>query len=530
MADAPQTIPIPAAEPPVFGPAFRSIVEMSDRGVAILDGSLVVLYANPMLGAFVARPPESLVGRPLATVLPDVQARLVADLLREAREKAGGTAQAETTLPAADGPRDVDATLVLAPAAEAATCYVYFRDITRFKRIEAELRKANAFFDNLIDSSPDGIVAADLAGKVVLFNAGARRILGYAEDEPVAGMSVDAFYPARGAREVMRKMRGPDHGGQGKLQRQRVILLPRDGREVPVSLSASIIREGGRETATVGTFRDLRPAERMEKKLEEARVQLFNAEKMASVGKLAAGIAHEINNPLSGILIYANLVLEDLPPDDPHAEDLRSIVQETARCKAIVKDVLEFAREAAFEMHPTDLGQVVETGLRLLIKKAFFRNVHLFKDLDPAAPPVLGDAARLRQVVLNLVINAVEAMKGHGSLTIKTRVHADGQRVRLEIADTGPGIPEEILPRIFDPFFTTKRVGEGTGLGLSVTYGIVKEHHGTIRVESKVGKGTTFLVDLPMASGEEADAPPATGGETNGPPGPGAGTGGDPTQ
>jgi PAS domain S-box-containing protein len=369
---------------------------------------------------------------------------------------------------------------------------------------EAEPRRSAAFFDNLIDSSPDGIIAADLEGKIVLFNAGARQILGYSEKEALA-LPVDALFPAGGTREVMRKLRGPDHGGPGKLLRQRVILRTRDGREVPVSLSASMVREDGRETATVGTFRDLRPIERMEKKLEEARAQLFGAEKLASLGKLAAGIAHEINNPLSGVLIYANLILEDMGAQSAHADDLRCIIQETTRCKAIVRDLLEFAHQQAFEMHPIDLGQVVETALRLLIKKAFFRNVHLFKELDPALPPVLGDAARLRQVVLNLVINAVEAMKGHGSLTITTRRRTGAPMAQLAVTDTGPGIPEEALPRVFDPFFTTKQVGEGTGLGLSVSYGIVRDHHGTIRVESKVGKGTTFLVDLPIADVPETE-------------------------
>ncbi|RLB00902.1 MAG: PAS domain-containing sensor histidine kinase, partial [Deltaproteobacteria bacterium] len=214
--------------------------------------------------------------------------------------------------------------------------------------------------------------------------------------------------------------------------------------------------------------------------------------------EMAAGVAHEINNPLGGILIYASLLMEEIPPEDPKRADLERIVQEATRCKEIVKSLLEFARQSSPEMEPTDVNRAITDGLLFLENQATFHNIEIVKELDPSLPPVFGNAGQLKQVFMNIMINAADAMHGHGTLTIRTHPSQDGREVVIEFTDTGEGIPEEVLPRIFDPFFTTKEVGKGTGLGLSMSYGIVKEHGGRIEVETEVGKGTTFRVMLPV--------------------------------
>jgi len=367
------------------------------------------------------------------------------------------------------------------------------------RRLAESIAKTTSFYEQLIQSNPDGIIGADMKGRIILFNPAAESILGYTAQEAKTQLTVaDLYFPGE-AEAIMIKLRSDDYGGPGKLNRQRLYVRSKTGLEMPISLSACMIYDGDKPVATVGIFRDISNLERMEKKLEEARAQLFKAEKMASLGKLAAGIAHEINNPLSGILIYGSLVAETLEPEDSRREDLQCVIAEALKCQEIVKDLLEFAHSTSFEISSFDLNQVIETAMRLMIKKAVFNNLRVTKELDPNLPQVVGNPSRIRQVIINLVMNAVDAMQGQGNLTIRTRLRGTGQMAEIEITDSGPGIPEDILPKIFDRFFTTKEVGKGTGLGLSVTYTIVKAHSGNIRVKSKVGEGASFFVDLPVS-------------------------------
>jgi signal transduction histidine kinase len=242
----------------------------------------------------------------------------------------------------------------------------------------------------------------------------------------------------------------------------------------------------------------------MEKKLQETHLQLVSSEKMASLGKLAAGIAHEINNPLGGILIYSSLMIEDLPEEDSRRGDLARIVQEAGRCKEIVKSLLEFARQTEPKMESTDINRAINDGLFFLVNQALFHNIRIVKNLDSFLPFVRGNASQLKQVFMNIVVNAAEAMHGNGVLTITTSPAPDRKAIFVEFTDTGEGIPEENLTRIFDPFFTTKDVGKGTGLGLATSYGIVEDHGGKIGVKSKVGEGTTFTIELPIHQGIQA--------------------------
>jgi len=372
-------------------------------------------------------------------------------------------------------------------------------DITERKKIEDELREANEFLMNLIESSVDGIIAADMKGNIVIFNKGAEALTGYRAEEVIGKIHITQIYPPGIAKEVMRRLRSPDYGGVGKLLPSQFNVMNKFGEEVPIQLSASLIYDAeGKEIASVGIFTDLRPRLAMEKKLQETHLQLVSSEKMASLGKLAAGIAHEINNPLAGILIYSSLLMEDLPPDDPKRADLERIVQEASRCKEIVKSLLEFARQTEPKKEPTDINRAINDGLFFLVNQALFHNIEIIKRLDPNLPYVYGNAGQLKQVFMNIIVNAAEAMHGSGTLTITTSVSPDRNTVLIEFTDTGEGIPEENLTRIFEPFFTTKDVGKGTGLGLATSYGIIEEHGGRISVKSKVGEGTTFTIELPF--------------------------------
>ena len=386
-------------------------------------------------------------------------------------------------------------------------------DITDRKRIENEFREAYEFFLNLIESSVDGIIAADMKGKIFIFNKGAEALTGYKAEEVIGKVHITEIYPKGMAKDLMNKLRCADYGGVGKLNPMQLLVLNRAGEEIPIQLSATLICDRlGKELASVGIFTDLRPRLLIEKKLEETHLQLVGSEKMASLGKLAAGIAHEINNPLGGILIYSSLMMEDLPESDPKRADLGRIVQEASRCKEIVKNLLEFARQTEPRMEPTDTNRAIKDVLFFLENQALFHNIQIIKKLAPSLLPVHGNAGQLKQVFMNILINAAEAMHGNGVLTIVTRPSFDRKTILIDFTDTGEGIPEGNLTRIFDPFFTTKEVGKGTGLGLATSYGIIESHEGKIHVRSKVGEGTTFTIELPLPS-QNSSAKAGNGGD-----------------
>jgi PAS domain S-box-containing protein len=385
-------------------------------------------------------------------------------------------------------------------------------DITERKRIEEERRETNEFFRNLIESSVDGIIATDMKGNIFIFNKGAEDLTGYSASEVIGKLHITELYPKGMAKEIMENLRSPDHGGVGKLTPLQLTVLNKAGEQVPIQLSAALIYDRShKEVATVGIFTDLRPRLQMEKELEETHLQLVSSEKMASLGKLAAGIAHEINNPLGGILIYSSLLMEDLPPDDPKRHDLERIVQETSRCKEIVKSLLEFARQTEPKKESVDINRAITDGLFFLENQALFHNIRITKRLDPSLPLIIGNAGQLKQVFTNIIINAAEAMRGTGELTITTFSSPNRNSVFVEFTDTGEGIPEENLPRIFEPFFTTKDVGKGTGLGLATSYGIVESHGGKIGVKSKVGEGSMFTMELPVSAENETGLDKRTG-------------------
>ncbi len=230
--------------------------------------------------------------------------------------------------------------------------------------------------------------------------------------------------------------------------------------------------------------------------LRKTENQLIQSDKVASLGKLAAGVAHEINSPLTGILTYSSLLLQDKKDDDPDKEDLEVIVNETNRCKKIVKGLLDYARQTEPRKTLSDINEVADKSIDLIAHQASLQNVKIEKKLQPDLPKIMIDVGQIQQVFINILLNAIEAMPQGGTLTLSSGM--DDQMVALRFADTGIGIPEEILPKILDPFFTTKEQGRGTGLGLSVSYGIIERHRGKLEVKSKVGEGSTFTVKLPL--------------------------------
>ena len=262
------------------------------------------------------------------------------------------------------------------------------------------------------------------------------------------------------------------------------------------SLEARVDVKSKDEIGALGSFFN-KMLNKLEKGRNEQRVlqqQVANAEKLASLGRLAAGVAHEINNPLTGVLTSGHLLLKKTSEDAPEREDLEIIVKETARCRGIIKGLLDFARQTEPEMKLSDINEIIGDSLSLIKNQASFHNVEINKELTQPLPLVSADPNQIEQVFINVIINAQEAMPNGGVLTISS-MHKD-RFIEVKFIDTGCGIPEENIGKLFDPFFTTKEKSKGTGLGLAVSYGIIEGHQGSIEVESKLGQGTTVIIKL----------------------------------
>jgi len=235
---------------------------------------------------------------------------------------------------------------------------------------------------------------------------------------------------------------------------------------------------------------------------ERTRLQLTRSERLASIGRLAAGVAHEINNPLTGVLTFAHMLLKNAPQGSQDREDVQTIIDATTRCKQIVRGLLDFSRQNAPNKSPADLNDLLADALNLTQNQAKMGRVKIVQEFDRALPSVVIDADQILEVAVNIIVNALDAMPDGGELTVRTSVCDEDDRgwVKFEISDTGHGIPRDNLEHIFDPFFTTKPTGKGTGLGLAVAYGIITEHEGRMNITSEVGTGSTFVVLLPVGS------------------------------
>ncbi|MGA9398231.1 MAG: ATP-binding protein, partial [Anaerolineaceae bacterium] len=238
---------------------------------------------------------------------------------------------------------------------------------------------------------------------------------------------------------------------------------------------------------------------------EYTKSKIMESERLALIGQLAANVAHELNNPLVGIVTYSHLLLEKLAPDDPSRDGLIKIVTQANRTRDIIKGLLDFSRQQKPDKILCNLNDVITGCISLLEDQAIFHNIHIVKSFAPDLPLVVIDPSQMERVFINLMLNAAEAMDGNGKLSITSIYDRGNDAIELRFSDTGPGISEENIGKIFDPFFTTKDTGHGVGLGLAISYGIIKEHKGTISVESKHKKGTTFIIRLPISTADTGE-------------------------
>lgn len=372
------------------------------------------------------------------------------------------------------------------------------RDASRVITLEKRSIHIRQFLDKVIQSSPTAIIAADRNGNILLMNQAAEVLLGYPMEEAIRTKNAEDFYPSGEAKEIMKKLRDKNFGGEGKLSATRIDVINASGEVIPVEMAANLIYDGDKEVASTGIFYDLRGKIAAEKKLKEVLIQIAQAEKMASLGQLAAGVAHEINNPLTGILLYANLALERFDNENPIREYLKSVIDDAERCRDIVKNLLAYSRQANPAKEILQVNSLVENSLNLIRDQELFLNITVVKEMSEEMMLILADKNQLSQVFINLIMNAADAMEKKGTLTFRTYREKTAKKVYIEVSDTGCGISEEHLSKVFDPFFTTKGTGKGTGLGLSTSFGIIKENGGQISIKKTSPRGTTFLIELPL--------------------------------
>jgi PAS domain S-box-containing protein len=378
-------------------------------------------------------------------------------------------------------------------------------DVTERRAAEEARRQSEARKHAILETALDTIVIMDHEGRILEFNPAAEKTFGYARSEVLGRLLADVIIPAH--------LRSEHQDGPVRMVGRRIesVAMRKDGSELPVELAITRIPLDGPPTFA-GHIRDLTDRKQAEGELRERDEQLRQAQRMEAIGTLAGGVAHDFNNILTAILGYTGL-LKRLEPRVEGVQKAADVMEKAAkRGSVLTQQLLGFARKGKNESTAVDLTTIVEEVIGLL-QRTIDKNIAIQRSFLPGSAVVIGDPGQLQQVVLNLAVNARDAMPDGGELTFDTAIvvlAADdcqrypgttpGHYVRLSVMDSGCGISEDIRSRIFEPFFTTKELGKGTGMGLAMVYGIVRNHGGAIGVRSEVGRGTTIEIFLPHAS------------------------------
>jgi len=354
------------------------------------------------------------------------------------------------------------------------------------KEIQTEKNKLEA----LVRSIADGIFVSNSDGLIITFNRAAEDISGYREQE-VLGLHCEEVFKSKLCEDACAL-----HNEDKTIRNKETEIITKDGRRRIVSVSSSIIRDSdGNTIGGVQTFRDITDE-------NQRQVMLCQAEKLAAIGQMSAGIAHEINNPLGNILGYAKLLLKDGNLNEIQREKLEIITEQAQKGSGVVQGLLDYSRQTGSRKETVSINKVIESVIKLLAPQTDKSKITIAPRLSNI-PDITADPRQIEQVLFNLMVNAMQAIDTSGTIRVETFM-SGGKHIEIRVQDTGPGVPEDIQCKIFDPFFTTKPVGKGTGLGLSVCVGIIRDHGGSIDVISEAGEGATFVVRLPIVEEKRA--------------------------
>ena len=484
------------------GEQYQTIIRTAMDGFMLTDMQEHLLDVNEAYCNLIGYSRDELINMSIV----DIEAMMAQDeITRHFREfERVGHDRFETRHKRKDGRIiDVEVSVNYLPA-DGGRLFVFLRDITERKRAEEALRASEARYRLLAENVRDVIWAMDMDLRFTYMSPSVKYLIDRAPEE-VLSMSFEQIITPASQEAAMRvfteeinraKVMPPDPGRSRTLE---VEVVRRDGSTFWAELRMSFIRDQDtRPVGILGVMRDIseRKMAEAERRAMQQKAQL--ASHLASVGELSAGVAHEINNPLTGVIGYAELLLQEDVPEHIR-NDLEVIHDGAKRVADVVRGLLTFARQTKPERTVVDINQVIKVALRLRAYELETGNIRVITKLDHNLPVTVADAGQLQQVFLNLIINAESEMRtahGKGKLTVRSERLDD--IIRVSFRDDGPGIAEENLARIFDPFFTTREIGKGTGLGLSICHGIVTEHGGRIWAESQLGKGATFIVELPV--------------------------------
>ena len=369
------------------------------------------------------------------------------------------------------------------------------RDITERKRVEEALRESQEFSSNLLENSPNPIFVVNPDTSIKYVNPAFEKLTGFTLAEIIGRKAPYPWWPEEERNGIAAAFRDAMVGGGN---RDECIMRKKNGERFWVEINSAPIVHEGKLSYFLVSWLDITERKLAEEERMEMEQKAHLASRLASVGEMASGIAHEINNPMTAVIGFSQLLMETNLPDDVK-EDISIIHKEAQRAANVARNLLTFARKHSPAKQPTNLNSIVEGVLKLRAYEQTVSNIRVNTRLAHDLPEVMADYSQMQQVFINIILNAEAAMLeagNGGTLTITTQT-VNGS-VRASFTDSGPGIPKENLNRIFDPFFTTKEVGKGTGLGLSVCHGIIAEHGGKIYARSKVGHGATFIVELPV--------------------------------
>jgi PAS domain S-box-containing protein len=367
----------------------------------------------------------------------------------------------------------------------------------------AELLETFAFQNNLIESSMDGIIGSNSQGKIAIFNKSSSRILGYAKSDVIHILDIDSLFLPEEAKRLHKEMAGARYGGHNRLFMFETAMRGQNGQKVPVQISAAAVHEKESQQGLVCFIRDLREIRKLEREVED-QAKILHQDKMMSLGRLAASVVHEINNPLAGVLNYTRLMIRILTRgplagdrQDRFARYLGLIESETERISQIVSSLLTFSRKSPATFANVNVTDLLNRCILLSRHKLSLSNIEVASRIDTDLPPIEGDFNQLQQCIINLIFNAIDAMPDGGRLDLSGTVDAQSRQIVIRVKDTGVGISDKDLPHIFEPFYTTKAEGYGVGLGLSTLYGIIEHHQAHVDVSSALGQGTQFTLRFP---------------------------------
>jgi len=475
---------------------LRQFMEMAPLATYVKTRHGQYVQVNPAMCRLLGRPRREVIGRTDLEILP----REAAEVMRSGDREVIQTAS-EVSFDASleiDGDR-VHLSTIKYPVLDAdgrahAVCGLS-KDVTAQKEAEAELTRTREYLQSIMDNTLVAIVTTDLDGRIVSFNRGAEESFGYAAEEVVGEPAHMLYRDPEERAPLLRRVQT-----EGAVSDHETELVHRDGHTLAASLTLSQMKDpDGRMVGTVGMSKDISHRRAL-------MDQVLLSERLAAVGRLAAGVAHEINNPLAVIGEVAGYLedvledAEDTPPDELVAELrewLPKLSVQVKRGRSVTSRLLHFARKSQADSTEVDVNAALAETIPFVLKEATLAQVEIHEDYRDDVPPVFMEEMQLQEIVINLVRNAIQAMRPEGGGTVwLTTEQAEG-KVKIRVRDDGPGIEEAVRDTLFDPFVSTKPTGQGTGLGLSICYGIVKRYDGAIRVESEAGQGTTFTVTLP---------------------------------